>query len=150
MQGISSVQHCLPSLAAVFSFPSQGFEFSARVDDIIASGEYGVSIVFRSIREALADGEGGRNPVEMETLSGLTGTGIAFLEALLIMAGQQNVEPLKQEKLRALLEEYKKLFEDIELFSEDISAEDCFRAACAGEAFSDLNTLKEDAAWRDL
>jgi len=150
MQGTSSVQHCLPPLAAVFSFPSQDFEFFARLDAIIASGEYAVSVVFKNIRGALAEGEGGVNPVEMKTLSGLAGTGITILEALLAMSGQKNTDPVKQEKLRALLEEYKKLFEDIELFSEDISAEDCFHAAHAGKAFADLNTPEEDAAWRDL
>ena len=150
MQGSSSVQNCLPPLASVFSFPRQDFELSARVDAIITAGEYAVSVVFMNIRAALAEGEGGRLPMEMETLSGLTGTGITLLESLLATAGQKNIEPLKQEKLRSLLEEYKKLFEDIELFSGDISAEDCFRAACAGKAFSDLNTPEEDAAWRDL
>jgi hypothetical protein len=150
MQGSSSVQHCLSPLASVFSFPRQDFEFSARVDAIIDAGEYAVSVVFMNIRTALAEGEGGRIPMEMETLSGLAGTGITLLEAFLATAGQKNIEPLKQEKLRSLLEEYKKLFEDIELFSGDISAEDCFRAAYAGKAFSDLNTAEEDAAWRDL
>ena len=150
MQVFSTVQHCLPPLAAVFSFPRQDFELSARIDAIIAAGDYAVSVVFKRIREALAEGEGGRNPVEMDTLSGLTGTGVTLLEALFAMAVQKNVESLKQAKLRFLLEEYKRLFEDIELFAEDISAEHCFRAAFAGKALSDLNTPEEDAAWRDL
>ena len=150
MQGTSSVQQCLPPLAAVFSFPSQNFEFFARLDASIASGEYAVSVVFKNIRKALAEGEGGLNPVEMETLRGLTGTGITILEALLAMAEQKNTDPVKQEKLRALLAEYKKLYEDIALFSEDISAEDCFHAAYAGKAFADLYTPEEDAAWHDL
>ena len=140
----------MPSLAAVFSFPDWDAKFFTQIDRIIASGEYGISVVFNNIREALADGEGERDPVEMKTLTGVIGTGITLLEALLVMAGQKDVTPLKQEKLRVLLEEYKNLFEDIELFSEDISAEDCFRAACAGGALSDLNTPEEDAAWRDL
>ena len=148
MQGSSSVQQCLPPLAAVFSFPSQDVEFSARVDTIIGAGEYAVSVVFKRIREALAEGE--RNPIEMGTLGGLAGTGITLLETLLAMAWQKDIEPAKQAKLRSLLEEYKALFEDIELFSGDISAEDCFRAAWAGEAFACLNTHEEDAAWRDL
>jgi cell division protein FtsB len=91
-----------------------------------------------------------RNPLEMKTLSGLTGTGITLLEAFIATAGQRNISSAQQEKLRVLCEEYKKLFEDIELFSDDISAADCFRAAIAGTAFSDLNTPEEDAAWRDL
>jgi hypothetical protein len=103
-----------------------------------------------NIRAALAAGEGGRIPVEMATLSGLTGTGITLLEAFLATSGQKNIEPVKQERLRSLLEEYKKLFEDIEFFSGDISAADCFRAAYTGKALSDLNTPEEDAAWRDL
>ena len=150
MQNTSSVQRCLPPLAAVFSFPSRDVEFSALVDTIIDSGEYGVAVVFKHIRTALADGEGERNPLEMKTLSGLTGTGITLLEALLAISKQKRIHPLKQEKLLYLLEEYKKLFEDIELFSEDISAEDCSRAAYMGKAFSDLNTPEEDTAWRDL
>ena len=150
MQGTSSVQHCLPPLAALFSFPIRDVEFSNRINDIISSGEYGVSVVFKHIRAALAAGEGGRNPLEMETLSGVVGTGITLFETLLAIAQQKNVNPLQQKKLLTLLEEYKKLFEDIELFSKDISAEDCFRAAYMGKAFSDLNTPEEDAAWRDL
>jgi hypothetical protein len=86
----------------------------------------------------------------METLAGVVGTGITLLETHLAVAGQKNTDPLKVEKLRTLLEEYKKLFEDIELFSRDISAEDCFSATLAGKALSDLNTPEEDAAWRDL
>ena len=150
MQGTSSVQHCLPPLAAVFSFPRQDRELAAIIDSIIGSGEYGVAVVFKNIRKALAEGEGERNRMEMQTLSGLVGTGITLLEALLVMAKQKNLGLLKQQKLRSLLEEYQKLFEDIELFSEDISAEDCFRAACTGKAFADLNTPEEDAAWRAL
>ena len=150
MQGASNVQHCLPPLAAVFSFPIRDGAFSDRIDDIISSGEYAVSVVFKHIRAALADGEGGRNPREMETLSGVAGTGITLLETLLATVKQKNIEPAKQEKLSALLEEYKKLFEDIALFSEDISAEDCSRAAYLGKAFSDMNTPEENAAWRDL
>jgi hypothetical protein len=150
MQSFSSVQDCLPPLASVFSFPRQDLEFPARIDAIIAAGEYAVSVVFMNIRVALAAGEDERIPMGMETLSGLTGTGITLLESLLAVAGPKNIEPLKQEKLRSLLEEYKKLFEDIELFSGDISAEDCFRAASTGKAFSDLSTPEENAAWRDL
>jgi len=121
----NSVQHCLPPLATVFSFPNQGFDkFSAKVDEIIASGEYGISVVFNNIREALADGEGERDPVEMETLAGVIGTGITLLEAIVFMAEQRDIKPLKQEKLRMLLKEYKNLFEDIKMFSQNISAED--------------------------
>ena len=150
MQGSFSVERCLPPLAAVFSFPRQDFEFSVKVDSVIAAGEYAVSVVFKQIREALAAGEGGESPITMGTLSGLTGTGIAVFETFLAMGAQKNLAPLKQAKLRSLLEEYKKLFEDIELFSEDISADECFHAACAGKAFSDLNTPEEGDAWRDL
>ena len=150
MQSATNVQHCLPPLAAAFSFPSKSFDFADRVDVAISAAEHAVSVVFKRVRDALADGEGERNPLAMETLSGVIGTGISLLEALLDMAGQKKVEPAKQARLRSLLEEYKNLFEDIELFSTDITAEDCFRAACMGEAFSDLHTPEEDAAWQDL
>jgi len=148
MQISSSVQHSLPPLAAVFSFPGQDFELSARIDTVIAAGEHAVAVVFKDIRAALAEGEGERNPIAMETLAGLAGTSITLLETHLAMA--KNAPPLKRTQLRFLIEEYKKLFEDIELFATDISADDCFRAACAGKAFSDLNTPEEDAVWRDL
>jgi hypothetical protein len=148
MLSSASVQRYLPPLAAVFSFPRKGIELSARIDDIINGGEYVVSVVFMHVRETLAEGKW--PPAEMAILRGLTGTGITLFETLLAMTKQRHVAPVKQAKLRALLEEYNKLFEDIALFSDDISAEDCFRAACAGDAFSDMNTPEEDAAWRDL
>ena len=152
MQGTSSAQHCLPSLAAVFSFPSPDLEFSARIDSIIASGECAVSVVFKCIREGLAGGEGERSPTEMRILVGLIGTGITLLEAYLVIAEQKNLASLKQAKLRSLLEEYRNLLEDIELFSRDVSTEDCFRAACLlclEHTLSDMNTPEDDAACHD-
>lgn len=150
MLATSNMQHCLPALAAVFNFSSHDIDLNAQIDRIIASGEYGVSVVFKDLRKALARGEGELNPMEMETLKGLIGTGITLLEALLAMPAQQNVIFIKQQKLHTLLDEYKKLFEDIELFATDISAADCFNSAILGAAFSDLNTSEEDTIWRDL
>jgi len=119
----SSVQHCLRDLAAVFNFPSKEvpFSFSNRVDRIISSGEYAVSVTFKSIRKVIADGEVERNPVDMSTLQCMTGTGIAFLEATITVAEQNAVDPLKREKLSLFLKEYKKLFDDIAL-SDDIDS----------------------------
>ena len=146
---VTHIEHCLPPLAAVFSFPGQNTELSSRLDAIIIAGEYATSVVFKSIREALADGEGGSSPMEMEILSGVMGTGVTLLETAIAIR-QKDMDATKLKKLYALLEEYKKLFEDIELFSRDIPSEDCLRASCAGKVYSDLNTPEEDDAWRDL
>lgn len=148
MQASTNVQHSLPPLAAAFSFPGLDSEFSARIDTVIAAGEHAVAVIFKDIRAALAEGEGERNPEAMQTLAGLMGTGITLLETHLAMA--ENAPPLKRAQLCSLLDEYKKLFEDIELFAADIPAADCFLASCVGAAFSDLNTPEEDALWQDL
>jgi hypothetical protein len=150
MQAFPSVKHCLPPLASAFSFSSRDVGFSARIDAIIADGKYAASVIFPHIREALAGGQVDMDPLEMETLTGLIGTGITLIGALLAMCKEKNIGAVKQAELRALFKEYKNLFEDIEMFSTDISAEDCCRAAFAGKAFSDLDTPGEDAAWRDL
>jgi hypothetical protein len=150
MQAFPSVKHCLPPLASAFSFPSRDDKFSAHIDSLIAGGKYAASVVFPHIREALAEEQSATDSLEMETLAGLAGTSITLIEALLAMCKDKNIGATKQAELRVLLKEYRNLFEDIEMFSTDISAEDCCRAAFAGKAFSDLDTPEEDAAWRDL
>jgi hypothetical protein len=150
MRAFSSVKHCLPPLAEAFSFSSRDVEFSARIDAVVAAGGHAVSVVFTHIRKALAEGRGETDNLEMEILAGLVGTGVTLLEALLVISEGKNIGSVKQAELRVLLKEYKNLYEDIEMFSTDISADECCRAAFAGKAFSGLNTPEEDAAWRAL
>jgi hypothetical protein len=140
----------LPYLARVFSFPRRDFEdiFSVGVDAIIEAGEHAVSVVFKDIRGLLANGLKTHEEVTgFETLAGVIGTGITLLEALRALADSKNVSAEKRQKISFLLSEYRNIFEDIALFSGDISADDCFRAACAGSPWA---SPEEDAAWRDL
>ncbi|MDR2800513.1 MAG: hypothetical protein LBB52_04500 [Desulfovibrio sp.] len=149
----SRLSHCLPPLAATFSFPHRSFSeiFNESIDTLIKSGEYGVPVVFKNIRGALAESDdSGAKDEEIEALVGITGTCVTLLESLCLMTEQKNIAPKKQAKLRFLLSEYKKLLEDLELFSGDITAEECFRAAYVSGASSGWDTPEEDAAWRDL
>jgi hypothetical protein len=149
----SSLRDFLPPLAAAFNIPRQDFGdlFLNKIDAIIVGVDHVVSTTFPDVRDFLSQDPGIQPDSEkLKSLTGVIGTGVTLLEALCEMGRQKNIDADRLVKLRSLLDEYKKLFEDIELFSEDISAEDCFIAACESGVLSDWNKPEEDAAWQDL
>lgn len=146
MQECATVQECLPPLASAFCLPNGGIASVRWLDRILVAGEYAVTAIFPHVRDALAQSSG--QQLEMRALQGVVGTGITFLDTVLLSADERGIDPALRTKLRSLLEEYQKLFEDIELFSDDILASDCLAALGAG--CSGLESAKEDEAWRDL
>jgi hypothetical protein len=154
MESATTLRACLPPLAAVFSFPRQDFDtlFRDKLDAIISAGDFAVSVFFPDIRTILGHEQRELKDaaVEFSVLTGLIGTGVTLLEALCAMARKKGIASAQQQKLRNLLAEYQKIFEDVELFSGDITAKDCFNAADASGSLSDWHRNEEDAAWQNL
>lgn len=150
MQECATVQQCLPPLASAFCLPSEGIAYPRRIDRILAGGEHTVTAIFPHVRDALAHGASAYDPLEMQALQGVVGTGITLLAALVETADERGVDAARRAKLHSLLEEYQKLLEDIELFSGDISAADCLLATGSGILRSELETAEENAVWSDL
>jgi hypothetical protein len=153
MESALTIRDCLPPLAAAFSFPRQDFDhlFRDKLDAVISAGDFGVAVVFPDIRTILGhEQRESKNSVELSVLAGVIGTGVTLLEALCATARKKGIASAKQQKLHNLLAEYQKIFEDVELFSGDITAEDCFNAACASGSLSDWHRPEEDAAWQNL
>lgn len=150
MLDCTTVQKCLPSLAAAFCLPPEDPGHPAWIERIIAGGEYATRRIFPHVREALAHGSDAYDPLEMESLRGVVGTGITLLEATANFVEEKSVDAAPRTKLRFLLEEYQKLFEDIELFSGDISSADCLLATSNGILRHELESAEENAVWRDL
>lgn len=150
MHGCATVQQCLPPLAATFCLPSDDIAYPARIDRILQGGEHTVNVVFPHVRDALAHGADMYDSLQMQALQGVVGTGITLLDALTETAEARGIDAARRAKLQSLLEAYKNLFEDIELFSGDISAEDCLLACSNGILRPELESAEENAAWRDL
>ncbi|MDR3176110.1 MAG: hypothetical protein LBU06_06215 [Desulfovibrio sp.] len=150
MESTMPLRDCLPPLAAAFSFPRQPLDslLQDKLDAVISAGDFVVSAIFPDIRTIL--GHERLNAGEAQSLSGMVGTGVTLLKALCATARKKNIDPAKRKKLHNLLDEYQKLFEDIELFAGDITAEDCFRVACASGVLSDWCRAEEETAWQDL
>lgn len=150
MQECVTVQQCLPPLASAFCLPPEGIAHPRGIDRILAGGAHTVTVIFPHVRDALAHGNGAYDPLQMQALQGVVGTGITLLDALVETAGERSIDAARRARLQSLREEYQKLFEDIELFSGDIPAADCLCAAGNGILRPELESAEENAAWRDL
>lgn len=150
MQQCAIAQQYLSPLASAFCLPSEDIACLQRVDFVLERGEEAVTTLFPHVREALAIGTDAYEPLEMQTLQGVIGTGITLLDAVVETAEEKGIDSTRRAKLQALLEEYQKLFEDIELFSTDILAEDCLLAASQGILRQEFESGEENAVWRDL